>query len=138
MQTRPSAFVENWLRRRAGARSAQKLAEDALAALWKRAQRSVSDLSLQALARCALETASLEHAMLADVRVGPRGFDLGALTDAPRAELLAALGALLVELLALVHETSGAILAPALEAELLRVGRARRTRHEAPSEFVSG
>src|SRR5712691_2921330 len=132
MQTRPGAFVENWLRRRAGVRSAQKLAEDALAALWKRAQRSVSDLALQALARCALETASLEQAMLADVRVGPRGFDLGALADAPRAELLAALGTLLVDLLALVHETSGAILAPALEAELLRVGTARRGGQRAP------
>src|SRR5207244_1806613 len=105
---------------------------------WKRAQRSLSDLSLQALARCALETASLEHALLADVHVGPRGFDLGALTEAPRVELLAALGALLVELLALVEETSGAILAPALEAELLRVGGARRSRHEGPSEFASG
>src|SRR5438132_946300 len=122
MQTRPAAFVENWLRRRAGVSSVPRLAEEALAALWKRAQRSVSELSLQALARCALETASLEHALLADVHVGPRGFDLEALNDAPRAQLLSALAALLVELLALVEETSGAILAPALEAELLRVG----------------
>jgi hypothetical protein len=135
---RPRAFVENWLRRRAGVRSAHKLAQETLAALWKRAQRSVSELSLQALARCALESASLEHSLLADVTVGPRGFDLAALTDAPRADLLAALGALLVEVLALVEETSGAILAPALEAELLRVGGARRTRHEVPSEFASG
>jgi hypothetical protein len=138
MQTRPGAFVENWMRRRAGVKSAPRLAEDALAALWKRAQRSVSDLSLQALARCALEAASLEHAVLADVRVVPRGFDLGSVADAPRAELLAALAALLVELLALIHETSGAILAPALEAELLRVGGTRRARHEAQSELASG
>jgi hypothetical protein len=55
------------------------------------------------------------------VRVTPRGFELGAGVDTP--DLLAALRALLIELLALVEDTSGAILAPALEAELLRVGR---------------
>jgi hypothetical protein len=125
MRKGPRAFVESWLGRRAGARSAYKLAEDALAALWTRAQRSVSELSLQALARAALEAASLEHTLLADVRVGPHGFEIGALADAPAADLFAALGALLAELLGLFEETSGAILAPALEAELLRVGGAR-------------
>src|SRR4051794_29601328 len=107
------AFVESWMRRRAGARSPQRLAQEALQAVWKRAQRSMSELALQALFRGALETASLEHPLLADVRVGPAGFELGAFLEAPPAELLAALGALLAESLALVEETSGSILAPA-------------------------
>ena len=45
----------------------------------------------------------------------------------PSRHLLAALGGLLVEILALVESISGAILAPALEAELLRVAGGRRT-----------
>ena len=125
MRIRGRAFVDSWLRRRSGARFPQRLAEEALAAVWKRARRSMSELSLQALFRGALENASLEHALLADVRVGAQGFELGAFAEAPRAELLAALGSLLAEVLSLVEETSGGILAPALEAELLRVGGAR-------------
>ena len=116
-------FVESWLRRRAGTSSAPQLAGDALAAVWERAQRSLSDGPLQALARCALDAAAKEFPVLADLRVGARGFELGACAEAPPNELLAGLGGLLVEFLCLMEETSGAILAPALEAELLRVAR---------------
>ena len=116
-------FVESWLQRRAGASSAAQLAREALAAVWERAQRALSELPLQALARCALDAAAKEFPVLADLSVGPRGFELGACAGAPAAELLAGLGGLLVEFLCLVEATSGAILAPALEAELLRVGR---------------
>lgn len=121
------AFVESWLRRRSGAQDAAALAGDALAAMWARAQRSMSELSLSALARGALDESARAHPLLADVAVTPRGFELGAAADAPPEALLAALGGLLVEFLALVEDTSGAILAPALEAELLRVGGGRRT-----------
>ena len=121
MRTRPKAFVESWLQRRARTASASALAQEALEAVWGRAQRSLSELALQALARNALDAAAREFPLLADARVVPRGFELGAAAEAPPAELLAALGGLLSELLALVEDTSGAILAPALEAELLRV-----------------
>ena len=127
MRTGPRAFVESWLRRRAQTASAAQLAQEALDAVWARAQRSLSDLALQALARNALDAAVKDHSLLADTRVTQHGFELGALAEAPAADLLAALGGLLVEWLALVEATSGAILAPALEAELLRVGGARRT-----------
>ena len=106
--------------RRARAGVAPGLATDALAAVWERAQRSLSELALIALGRCALDAATKEHPELADVRVGTRGFEF------PEALPLAPLGGLLIELLSLVEETSGAILAPALEAELLRIG-SRRT-----------
>lgn len=121
MRTRPRSFVESWLGRRARTASAPVLAQEALKAIWCRAQRSLSELALQALARNALDAATREFPLLADARVAPRGFELGAAAEAPPVELLAALGGLLVELLALIEDTSGAILAPALEAELLRV-----------------
>jgi hypothetical protein len=120
-------FVESWLKRRVPAASASALADEALAAVWSRAQWSMSELGLQALARGALDGALREHPLLADVRVTPRGFELGAAAVAPPDQLVAALGGLLVELLGLIEDTSGAILAPALEAELLRVGGGRRT-----------
>jgi hypothetical protein len=121
VRTDHGAFVDSWLKRRARTASAPALAAEALGAGWARAQRSLSELALQALARCALDAAAKEFPLLAEVRVTPRGFELGAGVDTP--DLLAALRALLIELLALVEDTSGAILAPALEAELLRVGR---------------
>lgn len=121
MGTRPKSFVESWLRRRARTASAAVLAREALEAVWSRAQRSLSELALQALARTALDAAARDFPLLADARVAPRGIELGAAAEAPPAEVLAALGGLLVELLALIEDTSGAILAPALEAELLRI-----------------
>ena len=127
MRSGPSAFVESWLRRRAATPDVALLAQDTLDLLWARARRSLTELSLQALARTALENAVKEFPLLADTRVTQRGFELGASAEAPRADLLAALGDLLVELLALVEDTSGDILAPALEAELLRVASGRRT-----------
>lgn len=120
------AFVEGWLRRRSSV-DPQLLAGQALQAVWGRARRSLSDLSLQALGRCALDAAAREFPALADARVGPRGFDLESLSQTSADELLAALGGVLVEFLGLVEATSGAILAPALEAELLGVGGARRS-----------
>ena len=127
MGTAHRAFVESWLRRRADVASAPSLAGEALAAVWGRARRSLSELALQSIARGALDEAAKDHPVLADVAVMPRGFVLGAAADAPGEDLLAALGALLVAILSLVEDTSGAILAPALEAELLRVGGGRRT-----------
>ncbi|MCA1827562.1 MAG: hypothetical protein ABR567_05620 [Myxococcales bacterium] len=127
MRTSHGAFVESWLKRRVRTASAPALATEALAAVWGRAQRSLSELALQALARCALEGAIKDFPLLADVRVTARGFELGAAADAPAEDLLAALGGLLVELLGLVEKISGEILAPALEAELLRVANGRRT-----------
>ena len=121
MRTRPKVFVESWLSRRARTTSAPALVQEALAAVWGRAQRSLSELALQALARNALDAATVEFPLLAEARVVPHGFELGAAAGALAGELLPALGGLLVELLALIEDTSGAILAPALEAELLRV-----------------
>lgn len=121
MRTRSRVFVESWLRRRERTASAAALAEEALEAVWGRAQRSLSELALQALARNALAAAARPFPLLAGARVTPRGFELGQAAEAAPGELLAALGGLLIELLALIEDTSGAILAPALEAELLRV-----------------
>jgi hypothetical protein len=127
MRSSPSAFVESWLRRRAATPDVALLAQETLDVLWARARRSLTELSLQALGRNALENAVKEFPLLADARVTQRGFELGAAPETPRADLLAALGGLLVEFLALVEDTSGDILAPALEAELLRVAGGRRT-----------
>src|SRR5438132_161170 len=46
---RSKEFVESWLRRRAATASAPLLASQALAAVWERAQRSLSELALLAL-----------------------------------------------------------------------------------------
>jgi hypothetical protein len=119
------AFVESWLRRRSSI-APQVLAGLALQAVWGRARRSLSDLSLQAMGRCALDAAAREFPALADARVGPRGFELESLSPSNAEEFLAALGGVLVEFLGLVEATTGAILAPALEAELLGVGGSRR------------
>lgn len=127
MRSRPTAFVDSWLRRRANTPDAALLAQEALDVLWSRARRSLTELSLQALARIALESAARDFPSLADVRVTHRGFELGAAAEAPPAEVRAALRGLLVEILALIEDTSGAILAPALEGELLRVTGGRRT-----------
>jgi hypothetical protein len=120
------AFVESWLQRRAG-ESLPLLAREALEALWTRASRSLSRLSLSALMRCALDAASARHALLLGVNVGPNGFEAETLLHAPPEELIDSLGSLLVEILAIVEETAGESLAAALESELLRVGGARRT-----------
>jgi hypothetical protein len=126
MRPHPRAFVESWLRRRSSV-APQELAGLALQAVWGRARRSLSDLSLQALGRCALDAAAREFPALADARVGPRGFELESLAQSNADEFLAALAGVLVEFLGLVEATSGAILAPALEAELLGVGASRRS-----------
>ena len=131
MRSDHDAFVQSWLKRRAGV-EAPLLADEALGAIWWRARRSLSELALQALARCAIDNAARDFPLLADARVTARGFELGAAASAAADELLAALTGLLVELLELIQETSGAILAPALEAELLHVGGGRRT----PSQGV--
>jgi hypothetical protein len=119
------AFVEGWLRRRSSV-APQVLAAQAVQAVWGRARRSLSDLSLQALGRCALDAAARDFPALADARVGPRGFELESVSPSNADEFLAALGAVLVEFLGLVEAISGGILAPALEAELLGVGGSRR------------
>jgi hypothetical protein len=119
------AFVESWLRRRSGI-PADLLAAQALEVVWARARRSLSELSLQALGRCALEAAAREFPALAGARVSAAGFQLPVSSAAGGDEALAALGGLLVEFLALVEATSGGILAPALEAELLGVSGGRR------------
>jgi hypothetical protein len=132
MRTAPRAFVESWLRRRSRVASAPLLAREALEAVWGRARRSLSEFALQALARTALDAATKEFPLLAHLTIAQGGFELGEAAKVPAADLLAALGGLLAELLAIVEDTSGAILAPALEAELLRVGGGRRT----PPGFV--
>jgi hypothetical protein len=120
------AFVERWLQRRAGG-SLPLLAGDALRAIWVRAQRSLSRLSLSALMRCALDSASAHHPLLAEISVGPAGFEIEPLLRAPPDELIESVSALLVEILAVVGETAGEALAAALESELLRVHGSRRT-----------
>ena len=114
------AFIEAWLSRRAGSAT---LAQQALSVVWSRALRGVSELTLLSLARAARDAAARAHPLLSDVRVEPGGFDTSALRDVPGREASAALGALLVELLALVELISGEILAPTLQAELMRLGR---------------
>lgn len=124
MCTAHRAFVESWLSRRARGAELSGLAQQALQAVWSRSRRALAALSLQALGRAARDAAARDLPLLADVAVGPEGFALGALLQAPPAELRAALGALLIELIGVVEAATGDILAPALQAELLRVGRA--------------
>jgi hypothetical protein len=138
MRTRPKAFVESWLRRRARTASAALLAQEALAAVWRRAQRALSEIALQSLARAALDSSARAFPLLAHARVTSHGFELGRAADAPSEELLPALGGLLVELIALIEDTSGAILAPALEAELLRVEGGRRAPVGGVRPFAAG
>src|SRR3954468_15338120 len=118
-------FGESWSRRRSGI-PADLLAAQALEAVWARARRSLSELSLQALGRCALEAAAREFPALAGARVSAAGFQLPVSSAAGGDEALAALGGLLVEFLALVEATSGGILALALAGKFLGVSAGRR------------
>ena len=118
------AFVESWLARRVRGGDVRVLADEALGAVWSRARRGLAGLTLQALGRAARDAAARELPLLSDVTVGPEGFSLEGIPPAPPDELRAALGGLLIELLSVVESTTGDILAPALQAELLRIGRA--------------
>ena len=121
MRTANRAFVEGWLSRRARGADLRQLGEEALAAVWARSRRGLAGLCLEALGRAARDAAARELPVLSDVNVGPGGFSLAGV--APD-ELRAALGGLLVEVLCVIEAATGDILAPALQAELLRVGRA--------------
>ncbi len=124
MRTAHQAFVESWLSRRARGADVRGLAKEALGAVWSRSRRGMASLCLQALGRAARDGAARELPLLSDVSVGPDGFSLDGIEQASPDELRAALCGLLVELLSVVECATGDILAPALQAELLRIGRA--------------
>ena len=65
----------------------------------------------------------LDFPLLSDVVVGPAGFSFQGVAQAPADELRSALGGLLVEFLSVVELVAGDILLPALQTELLRVGK---------------
>ncbi len=123
MQTVHRAFVASWLSRRARDADVRRLAEEALAAVWSRARHGLAGLSLQALSRAARDAAAHDFPLLSDVVVGPAGFSFQGVAQAPADELRSALGGLLVELLSVVELVTGDILLPALQTELLRVGK---------------
>ena len=123
MRTAHRAFVESWLLRRARGADVRGLAEEALSAVWSRSRRGLAALSLQALGCAARDAAARELPLLSDVVVGPAGFSLAGVAQASPDELRKGLSGLLVEFLLAVESATGDILAPALHAELLRVGR---------------
>jgi hypothetical protein len=120
--------VATWVARSVDGRPAKrKLAmfERALAALWRRAQPTLGDVTLAALVERVLYTAAEQHALIAALKVRANGVDLGALRaragELDEKEIAASLRAVLVDLLALLGSLTAGILAPGLRTELSNV-----------------
>jgi hypothetical protein len=129
--TTHGAVVDAWMARRVvGAPPHRQVAafEGAFAALWRRAHRTLGDVTLTAIADRALREATARHPALATLQLG----DGGLRCDGLRAEvarssdgvaLAPALRCVLVELLTILGKLTAEILSPALHAELVRLSR---------------
>lgn len=129
------AAVQAWFARvRAIDADADRLAllEHAFNALWRRAQRTLGDVTLAAILDRVLATKCESYPLLSDVRVELSGLVCDRLYERrealPADELSEAMQALLVEFLAILGELTAEILTPALHAELGNVAPEPSTR----------
>lgn len=120
--------VDAWVARVAAGASAHRLAQlldDALAALWSRAVRTLGDVTLAAIADRVVHQAKRRFPVLGLVVVSVDGISCGELRRDLREgcedELRAALRFLLVELLTVLGTLTGEVLSAPLHDELDRV-----------------
>ncbi len=121
-----SAFVEGWLARGApGSDSSQltTLFELALGALWKRAEITLSEVTLMAILDRVLCTSSDLYPFLSTLKLERTGVQFGALrADAlEHASLREGVRLVLVETLTVLGHLTAEILTPALHRELSKV-----------------
>ena len=99
--------------------------ETAFAVVWRRANQTLGDITLTAITERVLYHSAALHPLLVGVHVDASGLrtdDLRTRVAAvPRAELVAAVRFVLVELLTVVGDLTGEILSAALHDELSKV-----------------
>jgi hypothetical protein len=122
------ATVDAWLQRAgddAGADRLLQIFEEGFAAMWRRAHRTLGEVTLTAIADRVLCTAAERFPILSAVRIDRTGLqyaELRARADAlDRAQLRAAIRSALVEFLSVLGVLTAEILTPALHAELARL-----------------
>lgn len=126
------AFVDAWIEQAAPGLAARPLVQvfgRAFDALWDRARSTLSEVTLEAVARRVVADASDTHAFLDGIRVKPAGFSFRTLEKRAGTmeveELREALRSLLVHFLTLLGTLTGEVLTPTLHDQLLAV----RSRH---------
>jgi hypothetical protein len=121
-----AACVDAWLEGACkGAPPAQlvTLFERALAALWRRAEVTLGEVTLTAIVDRVLYTASETHPFLSTLKIEKAGisFDVFREQGAQQANLGGAVRLVLVEFLTVLGHLTDEILTPALHAELSKV-----------------
>ncbi len=121
-----AAFVEAWLGRASvGSDSSQLviLFEHALAALWKRSEITLGEVTLMAILDRVLYTASETHPFLSTLKLERTGvqFDAFRGVACEHANLRDAVRLVLVEALTVLGHLTAEILTPALHRELSKV-----------------
>jgi hypothetical protein len=127
------AAVDTWLETAASQPTAQllDLFERAVAAIWRRAQRALGEVTLTAIADRVLHVSRERHPLLSRVEVerGVVRADALRAGGPTRDEVLAAMRFLLVEWLTVLGSLTAEILTPALHAELATVTPASADDH---------
>lgn len=124
-----AAFVESWLASAAGVGGPDlraSLLRTALDAVWARADVTLGDVTLTAIARRVLHGAAERHLWLAAADVAPGGWQLARIQPgrdgAPNvAELAESLQSMLVEFLTVLGNLTADIMTPALHAAIASV-----------------
>lgn len=125
------AHVDAFIRRAAAGSSSERLVrsfEAAAFALWRRAHRTLGDITLTAIFDRVLYNAAEQHPLLASLEVGASGLDCEELREQSSGldpdELAEGIRFLLEEFLSVLGNLTAEILTPALHAELERAGHA--------------
>jgi hypothetical protein len=121
-----AAHVDAWLERRAKTLApAQQVAlfEQALGALWRRAEVTLGEITLTAIIDRVLCTASDAYPFLSELKIEETGISFEAFREqqTQNADLCAGLRLVLVEFLTVLGHLTDEILTPALHGELSRL-----------------
>ncbi len=123
-----SACVNAWLERSAKTLPTEPLIalfERGFSAIWKRAHRTLGEVTLTAILDRVMYTAAEQFPMLAALAIEPSGLRCQALrdnaSDLDREELAEAVAFVLVEFLTVLGNLTSDILSPALHKELSKV-----------------
>lgn len=107
-------------------------------ALWRRAESAVGLVTLELLGERVRSNSVEKHPILSPLKLGAAGLSCRALEDAAGAldkqELRAALGFMLVELLAMIGDLTDQLLTPGLYEELSRTGPGEDIRPDAVAQ----
>jgi hypothetical protein len=129
-QSEHARAVRAWMERAAGLPTEALLRafEAGFAALWRRADRTLGDVTLAAIMDRVLVTAADGYPVLAALDIGPTGIRWQQLRERAgevhRDELSDGLCFVMIEFLTVLGNLTAEILSSALHAELARVGNA--------------